>query len=141
MATLVTPTNLQKMEFDVTTAEGASRVTIVTGKIQAMPNLLRVYSTGPLEEQRQSYKVLLDPTLAPGKFRKATAMVSVAAWSTTTNALPTSTSCGIEDAQATFDDEANQVQLIIDVWGQAQGNNAISQLFYANFQVTTLAEI
>ena len=34
MATLVTPTNLQKMEFDVTTAEGASRVTIVTGKIE-----------------------------------------------------------------------------------------------------------
>ena len=30
MTTLVTPTNLQKMEFNVTTAEGPSRVTIVT---------------------------------------------------------------------------------------------------------------
>jgi hypothetical protein len=29
----VTPTNLQKMEFDVTTAEGPSRVTVVTGVI------------------------------------------------------------------------------------------------------------
>ena len=31
MTTLVTPTNFQKMEFNVTTAEGPSRVTIVTG--------------------------------------------------------------------------------------------------------------
>jgi hypothetical protein len=141
IATLVTPTNLQKMEFDVTTAEGASRVTIVTGLIETTPNLLRAYSTGPLEVQSQSYKVFLDPTLAPGKFRKATAMVSVAAWATTTNALATSTNCGIVDAQATLDDESNRVQLIIDVTAQAQGNDAISQLFSANFQVTTLAVI
>jgi hypothetical protein len=37
MATNVTPTNIQKMEFDVTTAEGAGRVTVVTGIIQFGP--------------------------------------------------------------------------------------------------------
>jgi hypothetical protein len=31
MAVFVTPTNIQRLEFDVTTAEGQSRVTIVTG--------------------------------------------------------------------------------------------------------------
>ena len=31
MVTLVEPTNVQKIEFDVTTTEGPSRVTIVTG--------------------------------------------------------------------------------------------------------------
>ena len=68
-------------------------------------------------------------------------MVSVAALVITTNALATSINCAIDDAQATLDDEANQVQLIIDVSAQAQGNDAISQLFSANFQVTTLAVI
>jgi hypothetical protein len=33
----VTPTNLQKLEFNVTTAEGPSRVTIVTGIIPGGP--------------------------------------------------------------------------------------------------------
>jgi hypothetical protein len=31
MITLVEPTNVQKIEFNVTTTEGPSRVTIVTG--------------------------------------------------------------------------------------------------------------
>jgi hypothetical protein len=33
MAIQVTPTDIQKMEFDVTTAEGPCRVTVVTGAI------------------------------------------------------------------------------------------------------------
>ncbi len=37
MATAVTPTNLQKVEFDVTTAEGPGRVTVVTGTIPVGP--------------------------------------------------------------------------------------------------------
>jgi hypothetical protein len=41
MATLVTPTNTQKIEFDVTTTEGPSRVTIVTG---AMPIDIKAFT-------------------------------------------------------------------------------------------------
>ena len=107
MATLVTPTNVQKMEFDVTTAEGPSRVTVVTGRV-LIQNGLRVQSLGPLAGQTASYKVLLDPTLAAGKFRKATATVSVISWGATTNSLPGGSLCTIKDAQASFDDEAGQ---------------------------------
>jgi hypothetical protein len=34
MAIQARPQNLQKIEFDVTTAEGPSRVTVITGAIQ-----------------------------------------------------------------------------------------------------------
>jgi hypothetical protein len=69
MATLVTPTGLQKLEFDVTTAEGPSRVTIITGSV---PIDCRATSTpGSDLTQKESFKVLLDPTLDPGQFRKA----------------------------------------------------------------------
>jgi hypothetical protein len=138
MATLVTPTAIQKMEFNVTTAEGNCRVTVVTGKV-LVPNQLRVLSSGPEAQQSGSYKVLLDPTLAPGKFRKATATVSPMDWAATTNSLPGSSLCSIEDAQATFDDEAGQVQLVIDVSVKASGDGNITQFFGSSFQVTTLA--
>ena len=137
MATLVTPTNVQKMEFDVTTAEGPSRVTVVTGRV-LIQNGLRVQSLGPLTGQTASYKVLLDPTLAAGK---ATATVSVISWGATTNSLPGGSLCTIEDAQASFDDEAGRVQLIIDVQVQADGANNMTQFFGSNFQVTTLAMV
>ena len=65
--------NLQKIEFDVTTAEGPSRVTVVTGMMQMV---LTASSQGPFATQKESYKVLLDPTLTPGQFRKASAIAS-----------------------------------------------------------------
>jgi len=142
MAILLSPTNLQKVEFDATTAEGPCHVTIVSGSVTINPNGLRVDAVGSAYvQQRASYKVLVDPTLAPGKFRKATATVSVMGWAATANTLPSSSSCQIEDAEATFDDEAGQVQLIIDALVQASGTNNICQFFGCNFQVTTLAMV
>jgi hypothetical protein len=142
MAILLSPVNLQKVEFDATTAEGQCRVTIVTGTVQVMPSGLRVDAPGVNDvQQRASYKVLVDPTLAPGKFRKATATVSALGWAGTTNSLPGSSSFQIEDAEATLDDEAGRVQLIIDALVEASGTNNISQLFGFNFQVTTLAVV
>lgn len=141
MAILLSPVNLQKVEFDATTAEGQCRVTIVTGSVQVEPSGLRVDASGlNLVQQRASYKVLVDPTLAPGKFRKATATVSAVGWSASTNSFGSS-ACQIEDAEATFDDEAGRVQLIIDLLVEASGTNNISQLFGCNFQVTTLAVV
>jgi hypothetical protein len=55
MATLMTPEKLQKIEFDVTTAEGPSRVTTVTG---AIPIFLSVFSQGSFVTQKDSFKVL-----------------------------------------------------------------------------------
>ena len=142
MAILLSPVNLQKVEFDATTAEGQCRVTIVTGSAWVQPSGLRANApTVNALQQRASYKVLVDPTLAPGKFRKATATVSASGWAGTTNSIPSLTSFQIEDAEATFDDEAGQVQLIVDILVEADGTNNISQWFGCNFQVTTLAVV
>ena len=141
MAILLSPVNLQKVEFDATTAEGQCRVTIVTGSAWVQPSGLRANApTVNALQQRASYKVLVDPTLAPGKFRKATATVSALGWAATT-VMPGSSSFQIEDAEATLDDEAGQVQLIIDVLVEASGTNNIAQWFGCNFQVTTLAVV
>ena len=66
MAAAVAPTDVQKMEFDVTTAEGPCRVTVVTGMLTAG----LVANSGT---QSLSLTALVDPTLSPGQFRKATA--------------------------------------------------------------------
>jgi hypothetical protein len=71
--TAVTPTNLQKMEFDPTGAP--SRITVVTG---VLPAMLSVSSGSSGTFQSVSLTALVDPTLAPGKFRNATATAALA---------------------------------------------------------------
>jgi hypothetical protein len=142
MATLMTPEKLQKIEFDVTTAEGPSRVTTVTG---AIPIFLSVFSQGSFVTQKDSFKVLLDPTLTPGQFRKATAMASFAQFSSqeqqpiagTQNAM----GWQIDDAQATLDDETGKVQLVVDVAVTALGSSMSVIAQSLIFQVTTLAKV
>jgi len=68
MAQTVQPTNLQKTEFDVTTAEGPSHVTIVTG---ILSGFLSATTQGTQQlTQKESFEALVDPQLAPGQFRK-----------------------------------------------------------------------
>jgi hypothetical protein len=142
MATLMTPEKLQKIEFDVTTAEGPSRVTTVTG---AIPIFLSVFSQGSFVTQKDSFKVLLDPTLTPGQFRKATAMACFAQFSSqeqqpiagTQNAM----GWQIDDAQATLDDETGKVQLVVDVAVTALGSSMSVIAQSLIFQVTTLAKV
>src|SRR5262249_26115863 len=116
----LTPTNLQKMEFYGRTAEGPSRVTIVTGKIP-----LDWAAAGALDRttsENRVMRVLVDPALAIDKFRKAVATVTIGGISRqgfdpdlVGAAIPRSRSEWIiNDAQASFDDEAGRVQLVID---------------------------
>jgi len=136
MATLVTPTNLQKMEFDVTTAEGPSRVTIVTGTVSLT---VGINSTGPYATDQRSYKVLLDPILTPGQFRKAISTVSLSNIVHVDGPPPTLTRWTVEDAQATFDDESGKVQLVIEARVLVGGDSANAHLDGVTFQVTTLS--
>src|SRR6476646_10750661 len=76
MVTLVEPTNVQKIEFNVTTTEGPGRVTIVTG---TMPISLAAFGKPGKTAQRGSFKAVLDPSLTPGQFRRATSTVSFGA--------------------------------------------------------------
>src|SRR4030095_13979425 len=109
MATLVTPTNLQKIEYDVTTGAGPSRVTVVTGII---PVLLQV--TANQLSQSGSFKALVDPQLNPGQFIKATATANLNSLATKIDVTPSLALWRIDEVEATFDDESRQVQLRID---------------------------
>ena len=76
MVTLVEPTNVHKIEFNVTTREGPSRVTIVTG---TMPISLAAFGKPGKTTQSGTFKAVLDPALTPGQFRGATSTVSFGA--------------------------------------------------------------
>jgi hypothetical protein len=142
MVTLVEPTNVQKIEFNVTTTEGPSRVTIVTG---TMPISLAAFGKPGKTTQRSSFKAVLDPSLTPGQFRRATSTVSFGA--IMSSASLSSASGGVrfteqwvlDDARATFDDEAGRVQLVVDVTVRATGPGTSTQTTSLMFQVTTLA--
>jgi len=105
MVTLVEPTNVQKIEFNVTTTEGPSCVTIVTG---TMPISLATFGKLGTTTQRGSFKAVLDPALTPGQFRRATSTVSFGAIMSSTSL--TSASGGVkfteqwvlDNAQATL---------------------------------------
>jgi hypothetical protein len=70
MATLVFPMNLQKLEYNATTAEGPCRVTVVNGTMQVNLQASAPAAAGATE--RGSFKALLDPALTPGQFRSHT---------------------------------------------------------------------
>jgi hypothetical protein len=143
MAILVAPENLQKMEFDVTTAEGPSRVTVVTGAFNVWMSAA-TGSSGPEISQNASFKAVLDPALTPGQFRKATATASfgcIQAGATVPPQSQTQWLWLISDAQATYDDEAGKVQLIVDATVTALGNDAYANLQRIMFQATTLAKV
>ena len=138
MAQIVDPTNLQKLEYDVTTAEGPSHVTIVTGLIP-----VNFSSGGGVGNVTGSFETLVDPTLAPGQFRKATAIASIAGWSSYWSAAPpppTQAGVSIQQVEATLDDESGKIQLRIDTsaWIAGSGNAGISMIA---FQVTTLSKL
>jgi hypothetical protein len=136
--------NVQKLEFDVTTAEGPSRVTVITG---SLPINVMVGSTP------QSVKTLIDPTLQPGQFRKATAVVS---FMNLTCSIPgsgpmdpnnpgggfpgASPGWSIDDVEATLDDESSRVVLRMDIGG-VSGGQTYSMIGRIGFQVTTLARV
>ena len=125
------------VEFDVTTAEGPSRVTVVTGKMQISLGALNGIA------QSGSFKALLDPTLTAGQFRKAAAIVSLSniVHTDNTGGASLTTRWTIDDAQATYDDEAGQVQLVIDATVLSDTVPSSAQLESLTFQVTTLARV
>ncbi len=135
MANLVTPTNLQKIEYDVTTSAGPSRVTVVSG---IMPVFLQV--SGNQGSQSGSFKALVDPQLNPGQFIKSTATASLNNLSYSTNATATSAQWRIDEVEATFDDESGKIQLRIDAT-EGQEVQTPFRLQAFGFQVTTLAKI
>jgi len=136
MATLVTPTNLQKIEYDVTSGAGPSRVTVVTG---IMPVFFGV--NGNQGTASGSFRALVDPQLNQGQFIKSTATANLNNLTTSTNVTPTSSQWRIDEVEATFDDESGKIQIRIDATIGSGGANSSSNLQGFGFQVTTLAKV
>jgi hypothetical protein len=137
MATVVTPTNIQKMEFDVTMAEGPGRVTVVTGIIPGGPAAFS--NSNNFSTQSLSMTALVDPALTPGQFRKATATAALATTFANANAAPSSVQFSIEGVEASLDDESGRIELRVDATaGVSNGNASIQRI---TFQVTTLAKV
>jgi hypothetical protein len=55
----------QKIEYDITTVEGAARITVATG---TLPSNFQAFSAGTPLSQSVTIKALLDPTLTPCSF-------------------------------------------------------------------------
>jgi hypothetical protein len=141
MATLVFPMNLQKLEYNATTAEGPCRVTVVNGTMQV--NLQASAPAGAGATERGSFKALLDPALTPGQSRRAIGTASLATIWQNHNAVitpPVQLQWFIDDVQASFDDEAGQVQLVVDARVVATGTGTITTIISIAFQVITLAK-
>jgi hypothetical protein len=133
----VTPTNLEKIEFDVTTAEGPSRVTIVSGILPAYGGAFS--GSGNFETQNFSLSALVDPTLTPGQFRKASAIVGLAGTNANVSALPSANQISIDNVEATLDGQSGRIEIRVDGHlGVSNGNMSVSSL---TFQVTTLAKL
>jgi hypothetical protein len=143
MTQMISAENIQKLEFDVTTAEGPCRVTVITGSLPIN------VSVGPTP---QSVKTLIDPTLQAGQFRKATAVVSFMNLTCTIpGSFPDPNNPGggfpgaspgwsIDDVEATLDDESSRVVLRMDIGGGG-GGQTYSMVGRIGFQVTTLARV
>lgn len=135
MAYLIVAQNIQKLEYDVTTAEGSSRVTVVTGML---PQGLQAYSNNAATvTQSYSLRTLVDPKLSPGQFRKAAALAAITDVYFGANATPASYEFGVQEVEATFDDESGQIVLRVDVTVQAMNGSLVANKL--NFQVTTLS--
>ena len=140
MAQLVQATNIQKMEFDVTTSEGPGRVTIVTG---TLPASVSTQGTGP---QTASFKAIVDPVLAPGQFRKATATASLTGTGFVGHVDPNmpnqvAAQWSIDEVEATLDDETGGIEVRIEVTVSANAQGFSASVQALGIQVTTLARV
>jgi hypothetical protein len=145
MAVIANVVSQQSLQFDVPgiAPAGATRVFMTTGIAQFF---LAAQSPGPNSvSQSTGVKLLVQPVIAPGQFRRATAVVALANLQhQDANAVPGQASTGqwqIDDVAASLDDESGQVELRFDVAVNAFGTNTFTALTAVTFQVTSIAAI
>lgn len=133
MAQLANVISQQTQKFNVTGDMG-NTVIITTGLANAS---VGVNTNGQQQTQSNSYRLLVDPVLAPGQFRKATAVVSVANW--WSQGAVTMVQWGITDTAASLDDESGKVEVRFDLSVVVAGNNVSAGINQISFQVTAIA--
>ena len=109
---------------------------VTTGIAQANA---AVFSSGAVQTQTSSFRILLDPVLAPGQFRKATGLVSISSFGALN--YPSGFGFGITDTSASLDDESGKVELRFDLTLSVGGPGASANINQVVFQVTALATI
>jgi hypothetical protein len=112
-----------------------------------MPISLAAFGKPGKTTQSGTFKAVLDPALTPGQFRSATsavsfgAIMSSASLSSASGGVKISEQWVLDNAQATFDEKAGRVQLVVDVTVRATGPGTSTQTTSLMFQVTTLAKV
>jgi hypothetical protein len=142
MAQVANVVSQQTLQFDVPGPVNGTRVFITTGIAQF--GLAAFSQNANQLRQSDSVKLLVDPVLAPGQFRKSTAMVSFAnvqRGSTAINGEFQFSSWSIDDITSSLDDESGKVELRFEVSVGSGGTNSNTQLVAVAFQVTSTATL
>lgn len=144
MAIVANVVSQQSMQFDVPgiAPAGASRVFVTTGIAQFF--LSAASQTNAPVSQTQGIKLLVDPVIAPGQFRKATAVVGLGNITRQDSNLagPVNTcTWRIEDIAASLDDESGKVELRFEATVTSAGPSSETTLQSVTFQVTTIATL
>jgi len=144
MAVVANVVSQQSLQFDVPgiAPAGATRVFMTTGIAQFQ---LAVQSPGQnFASQSTGVKLLVEPVIAPGQFRRATAVVALASLQQQDGNTPGQSSANlwqIDDVAASLDDESGKVELRFDVTVNAFGTGTSTSLAAVTFQVTSIAVI
>ena len=106
---------------------------------QGQQVFLKALAGNNFSTQSISLTALLDPTLTPGQFRKATATAALATTSAHADALGFNFQFSIDNVEATLDDESGRIEMRVDASVQVFNGSAGIQRIA--FQVTTLAKL
>ena len=133
----------QTLQFDVPGAPpNVTRVLVTTGIAQFS---IQAFSQNANQTtQSDSIKLLVDPVLAPGQFRKSTAMVSFSSVQRSSSTAPGEinfSSWSITDISCSLDDESGKVELRFDVNVLTQGTQSSTTIQSVAFQVTSIAAL
>ena len=131
--------NLQQLEAVVAGPDGANRLYVVNGQL---PAAINVYSQGPFAQQKETFTVLLGPVLTRQQFFRSVSTASLTNTNFNVNsANPNGCNWQIINADADWDDESGQVELRIEVFVGASGNNTSAAINGLGFNVTILASL
>ena len=135
--------NKQSFEVIIQDADGANRMIICTGKLDAVLFANDNTASGNGVTQKETFKALIDPPLEAGQFKRALVVASFddIEYRDSDPTQRDSVRWVIEEAQADFDDESGQVELRVSLMLTVRGIGSSARFRSISFQVTTIAAV
>jgi len=130
--------NLQTLEVEVSGPEGANRLFMISG-IASIG--LGAYTNGSQAIQKETFSILVGPTLDRKQFHRATINASLTSISQSPSA---GGGWAVLSADADWDDESKQIEVRVEIQVSATSTNNVNVSAYASgfgFQVNILAEV